>query len=108
MSMPAVWPPSGTSQGRYHPLVAINASLPRAELQARHGPVLATLRPLIERSQRDGEFRSDVSPAWHLAMVLALIHAASGALEGGHSSPEEIEAALIPTVLGAVGARAGA
>jgi hypothetical protein len=88
--------------GRYHPLVAINAQLPQAELHARHRPVLASLEPLIERGQRDGAFRAGVPPAWHLAMILALVHAASGALDAGHGSPEQIESALIATVLGAV------
>src|SRR3954469_21699183 len=27
------------TMGRYHPLVAVNAGLPRAELHAKHGPV---------------------------------------------------------------------
>ncbi len=92
-----------STMGRYHPLVAINAGLPHAELHARHGPALAQLEPLIARGQREGAFRADVTPAWHLAMVLALIHAASGALEAGHGSQLQIEAALIPTVLGAIG-----
>jgi TetR/AcrR family transcriptional regulator, mexCD-oprJ operon repressor len=91
------------TMGRYHPLVAINAGLPPAELHARHGPVLASLQPLIERGQREGAFRADVPPTWHLAMILALIHAASGAIDAGHGTPEEIEAALVATVLGAVG-----
>jgi hypothetical protein len=36
-------------------------------------------------------------------MILALIHAASGALEAGHGSEKQIETALTRTVLGAVG-----
>ena len=91
------------TMGRYHALVAINAGLPQAELHARHGPVLASIEPLIERGQRDGTFRDDVPPAWHLAMILALIHAASGALDAGHGTPDEIEPALVATVIGAVG-----
>jgi hypothetical protein len=90
--------------GRYHPLVAINAGLPQAELHAKHGPVLASLEPLIQRGQRDGTFRDDVSPAWHLNMIVALIHAASGVIDAGHGTPEEIEPALVATVLGAVNA----
>src|SRR5215213_5928913 len=35
------------TMGRYHPLVAINAHLPPAELHAKHGPVLDRLAPLI-------------------------------------------------------------
>jgi len=93
------------TMGRYHPLVAINARLPQAELQAKHGPVLDRLEPLIERGQADGAFRADVPAAWHLSMVLALIHAASGALQAGHGTPEQIESALVATVLGAVGVR---
>ena len=88
--------------GRYHRLVEINARLPQTELHAKHGPVLGVLEPLIERGQRDGEFRADVSPAWHLAMVLAIVHTASAALEAEHASPDEIERELIATVLGAV------
>jgi hypothetical protein len=64
--------------------------------------VLATLEPLIERGQRDGTFRPDVPAAWHLAMVLALVHAASAELRAGTMAPEGIEAALVATVLGAV------
>ena len=92
------------TMGRYHPLVAINARLPQAELQAMHGPVLDRLQPLIERGQADGVFRSDVPAAWHLAVVLALIHTASATLQAGHGTPEQIESALIATMLGAVGA----
>jgi hypothetical protein len=88
--------------GRYHSLVEINARLPQAELHAKHGPVLGTLEPLIERGQRVGRFRADACPAWHLAMVLAIIHAASATLDTGHASPDEIERELIATVLGAV------
>jgi hypothetical protein len=82
--------------------VAINTRLPAAELHASHHSVLATLEPLIERGQRDGTFRPDVPAAWHLAMVLALVHAASAELRAGTMAPEGIEAALVATVLGAV------
>jgi AcrR family transcriptional regulator len=91
------------TMGRYHSLVAINARLPQAELQAKHGPVLDRLEPLIERGQADGVFRPDVPAAWHLAVVLALVHTASGTLQAGHGTAEQIESALVATVLGAVG-----
>ena len=93
------------TMGRFHSLVAINAGLPQAELQARHGPVMDRLEPLIERGQADGVFRPDVPAAWHLAVIVALVHTASGALQAGHGTPEQIESALVATVLGAVGAR---
>jgi AcrR family transcriptional regulator len=90
--------------GRFHALVGINTQLPQAELRRRHRPVLALLQPLIERGQRAGTFRSDVPPAWHLSMLLALIHAASGELHSKRLPAAEVEAALVTTVLGALGA----
>jgi hypothetical protein len=60
------------------------------------------LEPLIERGQRDGTFRTDVSAHWHLAMILALVHAASAQLRAGHMADDEIEAAVVATVLGAL------
>jgi TetR/AcrR family transcriptional regulator, mexCD-oprJ operon repressor len=88
--------------GRFHALVEINTRLPQAELHHRHHAVLASLEPLIERGQRQGSFRADVPVAWHLAMLLALIHAASGELRAGRLPPEQGEAALVATVLGAL------
>src|SRR5215207_10034524 len=89
--------------GRYHALVAINTQLPDAELHHRHGAVLAALESLIERGQRAGAFRTDVPVAWHLSMLVALIHAASAELRSGRLPPEQVESALVATVLGALG-----
>jgi AcrR family transcriptional regulator len=91
--------------GRYHALVAINAQLPQAELHHRHHSVLAALEPLIERGQREGTFRSDVPAAWHVSMVLALIHAASAELRPGSLPEDEIGPAVVTTILGAVSHR---
>ena len=90
--------------GRYHALVAINARLPATDLRRRHGPVLAALEPLIQRGQRGGAFRADVPAAWHLSTMLALVHAASGELRAGRLPPDQVESALVESVLGAVGA----
>jgi TetR/AcrR family transcriptional repressor of mexCD-oprJ operon len=88
--------------GRFHALVAINTQLPQDELHRRHQPILAMLQPLIERGQRDGTFRNDVSPTWHLATILALVHAASGELRAGRLPADEAEAAVVATVAGAL------
>ena len=88
--------------GRFHTLVEVNARLPQADLHAMHRPVLAILVPLIERGQRDGTFRRDVPVAWHLSMLLALIHAASSELSAGRMPHAAVEAALVRTVLGAI------
>ena len=92
--------------GRYHALIAINVGAhTHEELHHRHGSVLGTLLPLIERGQADGVFRADVPATWHLAMVMALIHAGSAELQAQRVPDADAEAALVATVLGAVVAR---
>jgi AcrR family transcriptional regulator len=92
--------------GRYHALVAINTRQHgQAELRQRHSSVLATLEPLIERGQSDGTFRADVPAAWHLSMLMALMHAASGELGAGRVDDADAGPALVATILGAVTAR---
>ncbi len=91
--------------GRYHALVAINTQQHgHDELRQRHSSVLATLEPLIERGQADGTFRADVPAAWHLSMLMALMHAASGELGAGRVNDDDAEPALVATILGAVAA----
>jgi len=92
--------------GRYHALVAVNTRQHgHAELQAKHHAVLATLEPLIARGQREGSFRADVPAAWHLSMLMALMHAASGELGTGRVKEADAGPALVATILGAVTAR---
>jgi AcrR family transcriptional regulator len=95
--------------GRFHALVAINTRQHgHDELRQRHSTVLGTLEPLIERGRADGTFRADVPAAWHLSMLMALMHAASGELSAGRVTDQDAGPALIATVLGAVSARPGA
>jgi TetR/AcrR family transcriptional repressor of mexCD-oprJ operon len=88
--------------GRFHALVEINTRLPSANLHALHHPVLAVLEPLVERGQRDGAFRRDVPAAWHLSMLLALVHAASAELASGRIADAKVEPALLASVMGAI------
>jgi AcrR family transcriptional regulator len=89
--------------GRYHALVAINTGAQtHEELHDQHGSVLGTLLPLMERGQAVGDFRTDVPAAWHLAMLMALIHAGSAELQARRVPEADAEAALVATVLGAV------
>jgi AcrR family transcriptional regulator len=90
--------------GRFHALVAVNTHRPADELHALHRPVLRLLEPLIKRGQRDGSFRADVPAQWHLSMILALIHAASGELRAERLAAEKVEDALVRAVLGALNA----
>jgi TetR/AcrR family transcriptional repressor of mexCD-oprJ operon len=94
--------------GRFHALVAINTRQHgHGELRQRHSTVLATLEPLIERGRADGTFRADVPAAWHLSMLMALTHAASGELGAGRVSDRDAGPALTATILGAMSARPG-
>jgi AcrR family transcriptional regulator len=87
---------------RFHALAAINAHLPREEFHRLHMPVLEHLAPLVERGQRDGAFRADVPIAWHLSILLAIVHAASGEVRAGRLPADAVEDALLATALGAV------
>jgi AcrR family transcriptional regulator len=91
--------------GRYHALVAITTSTHDAEhLHDRHAPVLGRMLPLIQRGQAAGAFRADVPAAWHLATVLAVVHAASAEVRAGRIAEEQAESAVTATIVGAVAA----
>ena len=94
--------------GRYHALVAINTQQHgHDELQPAPPRSSRRLQPLIERGQADGTFRADVPAAWHLSMLMALIHAASGELGAGRVDDAAAGPALVATILGAVTTRPG-
>jgi TetR/AcrR family transcriptional repressor of mexCD-oprJ operon len=89
--------------GRYHALVAINTStLTSEQLLERHRALLHQIVPLIERGQATGAFRTDVAAAWHLSMLMALVHAGSAELSAERISVTDAEAAVVATVLGAI------
>jgi TetR/AcrR family transcriptional repressor of mexCD-oprJ operon len=89
--------------GRYHALIAINTGAQtHEELHHRHGSVLGTLLPLVQRGQREGAFRTDVPAEWHLSMFMALVHAGSAEMRAGRVPPDRAETALVATVLGAM------
>jgi AcrR family transcriptional regulator len=89
---------------RFHGLVAANVRRPQAELERLHGPVFEAFAPLIERGQRDGTFRGDVSVEWHLTMLLAIVHAASEHARARKGS-DDFEHAVVATALGALTGR---
>ena len=94
---------------RFHGLLALNtARLSAEELHRRHVPMLDQLEPLIERGQREGVFRSDLPVVWHLAVLRAIVHAASASIQGGRLEESEAEAAMVTTALAAIAAPASA
>jgi AcrR family transcriptional regulator len=87
----------------FHALLAINtARLSAKELHRRHLPVMTLFVPLIERGQKQGVFRRDVPVSWHLAVIRALVHAASAELQSGRLSQAQVEETVITTVLSAM------
>jgi AcrR family transcriptional regulator len=89
--------------GQFHALLAINTSrLSAKELHRRHLPVTTLFAPLIERGQKQGVFRSDLPIAWHLAVIRAIVHAASHESQGGRIPESEAEAAMLTTAINAI------
>lgn len=89
--------------GRYQALVAITTSTKTPdELHDRHAPVLDLLLPLILRGQAAGELRADVPASWHLATLIALMHAASAEMRAGRIDEADGERIVVATVLGAL------
>ena len=90
----------------FHALLAINTSrLSAKELHRRHQPVMTLFAPLIERGQKKGSFRSDLPISWHLAMLRAIVHAASAELRSGRIAEAEVEPAILSTVMNALSPR---
>ena len=90
----------------FHALLAINtARLSAEELHRRHLPVMTHFVPLVERGQRAGVFRRDVPVAWHLAVMRAIVHAASAELRSGRLDEATVEQTMLETVRAALASR---
>ena len=88
---------------QFHALLAINiARLSAEELHRRHRPMLDQLEPLIERGQENGVFRRDLPISWHLAVLRAIVHAASTEIRGGRLPESEAEATMLTTAISAI------
>lgn len=89
--------------GQFHGLLALNMGrLSAEELHRRHRPMLDQLEPLIERGQKKGVFRRDLPVVWHLAVLRAIVHAASTEIRGGRLLESEAEAAMLSTAIAAI------
>jgi TetR/AcrR family transcriptional regulator, mexCD-oprJ operon repressor len=87
----------------FHGLLALNtARLSAEELHRRHVPMLDQLEPLIERGQKAGVFRRDLPVLWQLAVIRAIVHAASREVQGGRLPDAEAEALMLSTAIGAI------
>lgn len=88
---------------RFHAVLGINIGrLTATELRRRHLPITTQYIPLLERGQKAGVFRSDVSADWLIAVVRAIVHTASLELQGGRLSQSNVERTMLTTALAAI------
>ncbi len=66
---------------------------------ARHGPVLDRLLEVIKRGQDSGDFDRRLSPAWLLAVGLALGRAAEDEVKAGRMTTDEATSAVHHSLL---------
>ncbi len=93
---------------QFHGLLALNtARLSAEELHRRHRPMLDELEPLIERGQKEGDFRGDLPVSWLLAVTRSIVHTASHEIRGGRLPESEAEPVMISTILGAISGNGG-
>jgi hypothetical protein len=64
--------------------------------------VTSQIVPLIERGQKKGVFRSDVSASWLVAVIRSIVHTASAELRSGRISEVEVEPVMLTTALAAI------
>jgi AcrR family transcriptional regulator len=89
-----------------HNILQINMRrLPAQELRRRHLPVTSQFIPLLERGQAAGVFRADVPATWLIAVVRAIVHAASTELHVGRLTEADVEQTMLTTALAAVSPR---
>lgn len=86
---------------RRHPVLLSGALESRSAEQDRdrHASIAGRVEELVRRGQAAGEFDPEADPAWLTSAVLALGHAAGGAVSAGRMSPGDAAGALRRSVL---------
>jgi TetR/AcrR family transcriptional repressor of mexCD-oprJ operon len=88
---------------QFHNILQININrLSAKELRRRHLPITTQIVPLLERGQKEGAFRDDVSAEWLIAVVRAIVHVASTELQGGRLSEADVERTMLTTAFAAI------
>jgi AcrR family transcriptional regulator len=67
-------------------------------MRQSHASARETIRKLIERGRRDGDFRTDVPVGWLVTASLALMHAAAEEVRKGHLDADAALCALELTI----------
>ena len=74
--------------------------LPAVRVGKLHAPISALFRRLIERGQKDGVFRSDVSSEWLAECCIAIFHVAAGEVRAHHVDASSVPALLASSLRG--------
>jgi AcrR family transcriptional regulator len=75
--------------------------LGEAATAERHAPVADAVTAIVRRGQQDGSFRADLPEQWLVTTYFALVHAAGRQSANPDYDPDDLEAALVSTLLGA-------
>lgn len=84
---------------------AARRELPSERVRELHEKAEARVRGLLERGQREGAFRGDLSVGWLLATTHAVMNAAAYEVAAGRLSPEEAGPLIETTLRSAFAAR---
>jgi AcrR family transcriptional regulator len=79
--------------------VAADRVLDTERIREHHERPLRRVQRLIERGQRDGDFRTDLPRPWLVTTFFSIIHSAALEREAGRLTPEEVETVLVKTML---------
>jgi AcrR family transcriptional regulator len=90
----------------FHRLLgAAEESLSNDRILAHHAEPMARVRALIERGQRAGVMRRDLSAEWLTSCYTALLHAAAGELRAGRLAEADADRVVATTVVSLVTGR---
>jgi AcrR family transcriptional regulator len=90
----------------FHRLLgAAEESLSNERIMAHHAEPMARVQALIERGQREGVMRRDLSAAWLTSCFTALLHAAAGELRAGRLAEADADQVVSATVVSLLTAR---
>ena len=91
---------------RFHRLLGVaEESLSNDRILAHHGEPMARVHALIERGQRAGAMRRDLSAEWLTTCFHALLHSAAGELRAGSLAEADADRVVAATVVSLVTGR---
>ncbi len=79
--------------------VAADRMMATERIRQHHDRPLLRVERLIERGQRDGDFRTDLPLPWLVTTFFSLIHSAAQEREAGRLAPEDVERVLIASMV---------